>query len=215
MRSAPCGFLAPASPPNAATYERIIRDRYRDLADDYLKLYPGTTLQESILAATRDALYGWTAERLVRKQAALGEPSYLYLFDHGYPAADAAGLHAFHASELPYVFGTLDRTPPYWPKIPATAAEGTLSQDMIDYWSSFVRTGAPTATHAPAWPRFDASGAFMAFQDVPKPSDGLFPGMYALQEQVVCRRRLAGDVAWNWNTGLASPAAPDADARCR
>ena len=208
-------ILAPSSPPNASTYERIIRERYRDLADDYLRLYPSTILRESILAATRDALYGWTAERLVRKQAALGEPSFLYLFDHGYPAADAAGLHAFHASEVPYVFGTLDRTPPHWPKVPPTAAEAELSQDMIDYWSSFARTGAPKARHAPAWPPFGASGAFMAFKDVPQPGAGLFPGMYALQEQVVCRRRLAGDLAWNWNTGLASPPLPDPDARCR
>ena len=47
-------------------------------------------MHESILATTRDALYGWTAVRLVKKQAALGQPAFLYLFDHGYPAADAA-----------------------------------------------------------------------------------------------------------------------------
>ena len=57
----------------------------------------------------------------MRSQAAIGQPSYLYLFDHGYPAADSAGLHAFHASELPYVFGTLERTPPIWPEIPDSA----------------------------------------------------------------------------------------------
>ena len=115
--------LAPRPPANAAEYERMIRERYLDLADEFLRLYPGANLQESILATTRDALYGWTAERLVRKQAALGLPSFLYFFDHGYPAADAAGLHAFHASELPFVFGTLDATTPHWPKIPATPQE--------------------------------------------------------------------------------------------
>jgi para-nitrobenzyl esterase len=108
-------ILAPQPPANAAAYETIIRDRYLDLADEFLRLYPGTNMQESILATTRDALYGWTAQRLVRKQTALGQPSFLYFFDHGYPAADAAGLHGFHASELPYVFGTFDSTPPLWP----------------------------------------------------------------------------------------------------
>jgi para-nitrobenzyl esterase len=207
-------ILAPPVPASASTYEHIIRERYRDLADDYLKLYPSTNLRESVLAASRDALYGWTAERVVRKQAALGEPSFLYLFDHGYPAADAAGLHAFHASELPYVFGTLDRTPPYWPKVPPTKVEAALSTDMVDYWASFIRTGTPAAARAPEWPAFGASGAFMAFQETPKPSAELFPGMYELQEQVVCRRRLAGDMAWNWNTGIASPPLPDPDPRC-
>src|SRR6185295_13132467 len=97
--------LAPAVPADAATYEKEIRTRYADQADAFLKLYPASNLQESIWATTRDSLYGWTAERLARKQTAIGVNSYLYLFDHGYPAADDGGLHAFHASELPYVFG--------------------------------------------------------------------------------------------------------------
>jgi para-nitrobenzyl esterase len=50
--------LAPRPPANAAEYERMIRERYLDLADEFLKLYPGTNLEESILATTRDALYG-------------------------------------------------------------------------------------------------------------------------------------------------------------
>ena len=98
-------ILAPPVPKSPAEYEQVIRAQYADLADAFLKLYPSSTLQESIFATTRDALYGWTAERLVRQQTALGQHAYLYLFDHGYPAADSIGLHAFHASELPYVFG--------------------------------------------------------------------------------------------------------------
>ncbi len=99
--------LAPKAPATAAEYEKTIRERYLDLADEFLRLYPSSNMQESILATTRDALYGWTAERLVRNQAALGQPSYLYFFDHGYPAEDKADLHGFHASELPFVFGNV------------------------------------------------------------------------------------------------------------
>ena len=117
-------ILAPPPPANAAAYESTIRDRYRDLADEFLRLYPSSNMQESIWATTRDALYGWTAERLVRKQTALGQPATSIFFDHGYPAADDAGYHASMRSELPFVFGTFDRTPPLWPKIPATAARG-------------------------------------------------------------------------------------------
>jgi len=124
--------LAPAVPATEAGYEAVIRARYGDLAPDFLRLYPASDMQASILASTRDALYGWTAQRLVRSQTALGLPSYLYLFDHGYPAADDAGLHGFHASELPFVFGTLDGTPPLWPKVPATPTEQALSQAMLD-----------------------------------------------------------------------------------
>jgi len=160
------------------------------------------------VAATRDCLYGWTAERMAVKQTALGQPAYLYLFDHGYPAADAAGLHGFHGSEIPFVFGTIARLPPHWPKPPATREEAALSEAMVGYWTSFARTGAPTAAGEPAWPAFGSAGAYMAFEDRPRPRAGLLPGMYALQEAVVCRRRAQGDTAWNWNVGLWSPPLP-------
>ncbi|HEX5184381.1 MAG TPA: carboxylesterase family protein [Allosphingosinicella sp.] len=207
-------ILAPPTPASPADYEKAIRAAYGDLADAFLRLYPAAGMKESIYATTRDALYGWTAERVARKQAALGIPSYLYLFDHGYPAADEAGLHGFHASELPYVFGTLNGTPPLWPKIPATPRETALSDAMLDYWSSFARTGRPVAAHAPAWPAYADGGAYMHFADTPEPARNLMPGMYALNEEVVCRRRAAGDLPWHWNVGLVSPKLPPATPAC-
>jgi para-nitrobenzyl esterase len=200
--------LSPPPPASAADYEKTIRASYGDLADDFLKLYPSSNMQESIWATTRDGLYGWTAERLVRKQAAIGVPSYLYVFDHGYPAEDDAGLHGFHASELPFVFGTTDRTPSLWPKIPATPEQAKLSDAMLDYWTSFARTGKPQAANEPDWPAFDSTTAYMDFTDAPHPADHLMPGMYTLNEEVMCRRRAAGNLAWNWNVGLASPPLP-------
>ncbi|MDP1630433.1 MAG: carboxylesterase family protein [Caulobacter sp.] len=208
-------FLAPPTPALSATYEKAIRDRYGDLAEDYLRLYPSRDMDSSILASTRDAIYGWTAERLVRKQAALGQPSFYYIFDHGFPAADEAGLHAFHGSELPYVFGTLSRTPPFWPKAPRTPAEARLSDAMVGYWTSFMHTGQPQAADAPDWAPYGSQRVFMAFQDGPRLSVNLFPGMYELHEAVVCRRRARGDLAWNWNVGIISPPLPEQTPACR
>jgi para-nitrobenzyl esterase len=45
----------------------------------------------------------------------------------------------------------------------------------------------------------------MHFAHVPEAKTNLYPGMYALHEETVCRRRVKGDQAWNWNVGLASP----------
>ena len=206
--------LAPHPPASAADYVKLVRDRYADLADRFLQLYPATNMEESILATTRDALYGWTAVRLVRKQAAVGAPSFLYFFDHGYPAENAAGLHGFHASELPYVFGTLDDTPPLWPKIPNTDEEKKLSSMMVGYWSSFARTGQPAAKNAPGWPAYGSTGAYMDITDAPHPSSHLLPGMYELDEEVVCRRRASGIQPWNWNAGIASPTLPPTQPQC-
>jgi len=207
-------ILVPQTPARAADYEKTIRANYGDLADAFLKLYPATDMPESILATTRDALYGWTAQRLVRNQTAIGAPSYLYFFDHGYPAADEAGLHGFHASELPFVFGTFDATPPHWPKVPDSESERKLSDAMIDYWTSFAKNGTPVAKDAPAWAPFGSDRSYMALGDAPHPSQDLLPGMYKLDEEVVCRRHASGGVPWNWNAGLLSPPLPPQTPLC-
>jgi para-nitrobenzyl esterase len=201
-------MLAPQPPTDATAYETMIRARYGDLAGAFLKLYPAADPEESVLAATRDALYGWTAERVAANQAALGLGAYLYVFDHGYPAADRAGLHAFHGSELPYVFGTAARLSSHWPRPPASAAERRLSQAMTDYWASFAKTGAPAAAGEPDWPAVGTGRAYMAFRATPQPGADPMPGMFELNEAVVCRRRAAGSIPWNWNVGLWSPPLP-------
>lgn len=198
-------FLAPPPPANAAAYVDAIRKRYGSLADEFLRLYPSSDLAGSVLAEPRDAIYGWTAERIATKQAAIGVPSFLYFFDHGYPAADAKDLHAFHGSELPYIFGTADRTPPSWPALPGTPQERRFAEAMTGYWVAFVRTGSPSAAGQPPWQPFANGKAFMAFTQVPRPGTDLLPGMYELHEEVVCRRRAQGDTAWNWNVGILSP----------
>jgi len=160
-----------------------------------------------MLAATRDAMYGWTAERLVRAQSPGGARGDLYYFDHGYPTADQAGLHAFHASEIPYVFGTIERTTPTWPKIPNMPVETSMSDAMLSYWSSFARDGVPSAEGAPEWRPYSADAAYMRFAATPEAATHLFPGVFELHEEVM-RRRRAANIAWNWNVGVAAPPLP-------
>jgi len=207
-------FLLPPPPADAATYEAQIRARYGDLAEAMLARYPGDNLDEAMLATTRDAMYGWTAERLVRSQTAQGHPSYLYFFNHSYPAADAAGLHAFHAAELPYVFGTFAGLAPNWPAIPDTPGEQALSEAMMDYWLGFVRDGAPAAGGQPAWPAYGEDRGYIAFDGVPSAGEHLMPGMFELVETVVCRRRAQGDTPWHWNVGVAAPPLPAGGQGC-
>lgn len=207
--------LAPPVPADAATYEAAVRERYGDLADAFLELYPATDLEEAVLAAPRDALYGWTAERLVRRQTALGQAAYLYFFDHGYPAADEAGLHAFHAAEIPYVFDGRDRTPPRWPAIPDTQTEADLARAMQAYWLSFARDGVPVAPGQPAWAPYGQDRNYMGFDQRPQPGQRLMPGMYEVREIEVCRRRATGGTAWSWLVGVAALPVPAAGSGCR
>jgi len=113
------------------------------------------------------------------------------------------------------VFGSIASLPPYWPKPPATREEAALSDAMVGYWTSFARSGAPTAAGQPPWPAFGTAGAYMAFEDGPRPSADPMPRMYALHEEVVCRRRAEGNAPWNWNIGLWSPPLPPEATGCR
>jgi para-nitrobenzyl esterase len=208
-------YLAPPPPADAATYEAAIRERYGDLADEFLRLYPAGDLAEAVLLPPRDSLYGWTAERLVRNQSAAGAPGFLYYFDHGYPATEAAGLHGFHAAEIPYVFGNIHHTPPAWPRVPDTAQERALSDAMLGYWTSFARSGVPAAQGQPAWRPYGTTRAYMGFAGTPRPGTHLLPGMFEFNEQVVCRRRAAGGIPWHWNVGIVSPPLPAGVPECR
>ena len=198
----------PKNPPAPDVYEAEIRKRYGDLAPEFLRLYPASSVSDSMMSAGRDAVFGWGAERIVRNEADAGAPSYLYFFDHDYPAASARGLHAFHASEISYVFGHVgdqaSSAMPNWPR-PEGPAETALSNAMISYWTTFARTGAPTAPGQPDWPTFAPGRRYMHFVQTPTPSTDLMPGMFTLNETVMQRRRAAGDQSWAGNVGVAAP----------
>jgi para-nitrobenzyl esterase len=54
----------------------------------------------------------------------------------------------------------------------------------------------------------------MHIAKTPQPATNLLPGMYRLNEAVVCRRIAAGDQAWGWNVGLIAPKLPPKTAGC-
>lgn len=198
-------FLMPPLPATPAEYEAMIRARYGDLADRFLARYPASDMKLSTETAVGDALFGWTVLAAAKAQIANDRPVHVYYFDHGYPAADDRGLHAFHACELAYVFDTMRQSPPNWPKAPDTQAEAETTRIIGDYWTGFTRDGTPRADGAPAWPDHADGGAILHFADEPALRRDLFPGMYDLIEDDFARRRATGTTPWNWLVGVAAP----------
>lgn len=194
----------PDSPKNPQEYARLVHEAYGGLAEDFLRLYPASGGEASALAALRDGIYGWSAERLAIKQSGVGVQSYLYVFNHCYPAAAARDLCGFHASELPFTLGNMDARglPTRWPA-PDGARDAALSDTMIDYWTSFARDGRPRSSGDAVWAAYVPGENYMLFDGTAQLLRNPHPGMFELNEAFVARRRAAGR-AWGLAIGLGA-----------
>ncbi len=94
---------------------------------------------------------------LSRSQAKLTD-TYAYYFCRQLPG-DNKG--AWHSSDLMYIYSTLDRS---WR--PFTESDRGLSQKMIGYLESFIKTGDPNHEGAEQWLPFNKSKKYMFFDTV-------------------------------------------------
>jgi len=94
--------------------------------------------------------------------SAAKQPTYLCQFNPGVPGHPELGV--VHASEVGYVFGTLDEPNPIRPKY--DDADYAISKAMQEYWTNSAKTGSPDGGGVPAWPKYQAnSRKHMEFTD--------------------------------------------------
>ena len=140
---------------------------YEDAAEGLLALYPANTDADAdvmIRAIDRDrdlaSLYAWARARL----ATSAHPVYAYVFEHVEPGPSSARYGAFHSSEIPYVFQTLDASP----ERGFTAQDTAVSDVLARYWVAFVKNATPDADGLPAWPKLTAKdGQIMGLSEKP------------------------------------------------
>jgi para-nitrobenzyl esterase len=134
----------------AAQFISQAKQRYGDLADEYLKLYPAGSDEEayhSSLASFRDAL-AFHQRKFAQLQETRGKSkTYEYYFTHDPTSAQGAQSRgATHGAEAPYVFGNGGRT---W-----TDLDRSLSETISTYWVNFATHGDPNGKGLPVWPEF-------------------------------------------------------------
>ncbi|WP_331066992.1 carboxylesterase/lipase family protein [Steroidobacter sp.] len=205
IRSLP--YFMPPWPETRAAYEADVRRRFGDQAPAFLAVYPGTDPKADVMASIRDGSCGWTAQSLALRQAQAGQLAYLYYFRHSTPAQRERDLAAFHASELPYFFGQVGPSAvlgPNWPRPPLTRAESQLSEAMMSYWVTFVRSGTPTAPGAPDWPRYTAEDrGYLDIDEQPSAARDLQTEEFALADKLIETRRRQGR-GWRLDIGFSA-----------
>jgi len=169
-----------------------VRQRWGDLADEYLKLYPAGSDEEATRSsqmAFRDEL-AWHMRIYASLQTRRGKRAYWYFFTHEPPyAPNARNLKATHATEIPYAFNHL-RAPRVFPDASspelasASPPDRALAERVSSYWVNFARTGDPSGAGLPRWPPFsDARPAPMIIGEVNETPDpqrlALYDTLYA------------------------------------
>jgi len=152
--------------PTPENFRAKVRELYGKQADRVLELYPASNATEALRSATdlaSDRFLAYRTWKLMDEMwKSSGHPVYRYLWaqipprenDAPNPAANIPPPQgAAHSSELPYVFGALDRiTDIQW-----TPADHHASEAIHGFFANFIRTGDPNGEGLPQWPWFQAS----------------------------------------------------------
>jgi para-nitrobenzyl esterase len=137
----------------ADEFKKQANQRFADLAEEFLKLYPSDDDVQSGASQKRSAreqgmisMYLWAAERARTSKT----KAWTYYFARAIPWPEQPQYGAFHTSEVPYVFGNLKLLNRPWEPI-----DRHLSATMMTYWVNFATAGDPNGKGLPHWPAFD------------------------------------------------------------
>lgn len=116
-------------------------------AEEARAVYPGLNDKELVGQWLADMGFHAAPRWLANGNAVIGQPTWVYRFDHLSPAAVAAGQPgAAHSDDVPYLFDLLTQEREF-----STEAEQQVREMMLDYWSQFARTGNPNTSGQPVW----------------------------------------------------------------
>jgi para-nitrobenzyl esterase len=120
------------------------------------RVYRGYPKEKACMGISRDAGFRMPSIWAATAHSAFA-PTWMYRFDQSPPLMKLMGLGAMHATELPYVFGTLparvSKKDFMFGLGGLKSARRTMTR-MHEHWLSFALTGDPEANAHQPWPQY-------------------------------------------------------------
>jgi para-nitrobenzyl esterase len=146
-------FLLNTPVTTVEAYRAEARAQYGQYADEVLRLYPASTPAEVKAALQRsvtDARFITGAKMFAEWQSKIAR-AYMYHFTWVGQGLRAR-LGAYHAAEIPHVFGTLPDD-----QIAGRPLEQLPMHAMMNYWVQFAATGDPNPRGSVSWPTYGSA----------------------------------------------------------
>jgi len=146
----------------AEKFKGMAAEMFKERAEEFLKLYPADNDEQATRSAIdfgSDQFIAFGTWKWLEAHRKTGEsPVYRYHFALAAPPSKFhPGSFASHSDDIEYAFGTLDTRPgAAW-----RAEDRKLSDQIMDYWTSFAKNGDPNGAGLPEWPKYGEGDALI------------------------------------------------------
>jgi para-nitrobenzyl esterase len=167
-------------------YQEQAKKNYGEKADEFLKLFPGTTNDQVSSSMKLAGLMQFAGLPAYLWAGFTKKPAFIYEFSHvPVDKPDFPNYGAFHTSEVPFALHTLHLWKRPWREI-----DFAVEKTMNDYWVNFVKNGNPNGNGLPEWKAYDKPvGNVMEIGDQPKLIPGLYKNEFTFLEGVMVTKK--------------------------